>query len=154
MHVISRALAQAEAVKLKHKAEDMSSYLLKQADKITLGLVGAACLAALGDAYVKRAASVEGGQKVVDAMKTEKERLKTEKSQSSSMQSHQVLNNTWDAHAWLPICCFAPKSAMRQTTSLPFLIKCSLLSTISSEADALFSFLRRSICLPNRQSQR
>lgn len=70
----------------------MSSYLLKQADKITLALVGAACLAALGDAYVKRSASVEGGQKVVDAMKTEKERLKTENSQSSSMQSHQVLN--------------------------------------------------------------
>lgn len=68
----------------------MSSYLLKQADKLTLGLVGAACLAALGDAYVKRAKTLEGGQKVVDAMLKEKERLQTERPQSSSVESDQV----------------------------------------------------------------
>ena len=68
----------------------MSGFLLKQADKLTLGLVGAACLAALGDAYVKRVKTLEGGQKVVDAMLKEKERLQTEKPQSSSVESDQV----------------------------------------------------------------
>ena len=68
----------------------MSSYLLKQADKLTLGLVGAACLAALGDAYVKRAKTLEGDQSVVDAMLKEKERLQTERPQSSSVENDQV----------------------------------------------------------------
>ena len=71
----------------------MSSYLLKQADKLTLGLVGAACLAALGDAYVKRAKTLEGGQKVVEAMLKEKERLRNEKPQSSSVESDQVCSH-------------------------------------------------------------
>ena len=69
----------------------MSSTLLKQADKLTLGLVGAACLAALGDAYVKRAKTREEGQKVADAMLTEKDRLQTDRPQSSSPKDDRVL---------------------------------------------------------------
>ena len=93
---------------------EMSSYLLKQADKLTLGLVGAACLAALGDAYVKRARTLEGGQKVVDAMLKEKERLRSERPQSSSAESNQVCSHcSGDAetvqcaasHAFLPYLC-------------------------------------------------
>ena len=68
----------------------MSSFLVKQADKLTLGLVGAACIAALGDAYVKRVKTLEGGQKVVDAMLKEKERLQSEKPPSTSVESDQV----------------------------------------------------------------
>lgn len=68
----------------------MSSTLLKQADKLTLGLVSAACIAALGDAYVKRVKTVDDGQKIVDAMYTEKQRLETEKPRSSSVHDDQV----------------------------------------------------------------
>ena len=68
----------------------MSSTLLKQADKLTLGLVGAACIAALGDAYVKRVKTVDDGQKIVDALYTDKQRLENERPRSSSVHDDQV----------------------------------------------------------------
>lgn len=68
----------------------MSSTLLKQADKITLGLVAAAGIAILGDAYFKRAKTAERGRKVVNAMQTEKERMRSDSQPSSSVQADQV----------------------------------------------------------------
>lgn len=59
-------------------------------DKITLGLVAAACVAYLGDAYVKRAKIAEDGQKIVDAMHTEQEHLKPEQPGRPSVQRNEV----------------------------------------------------------------
>ena len=59
-------------------------------DKITLGLVAAACVAYLSDMYVKRAKNVEDGQKVVDAMHVEQEHLKTEQPGTPSVQRSEV----------------------------------------------------------------
>ena len=59
-------------------------------DKITLGLVAAACVAYLGDVYVKRAKIAEDGQKIVDAMHTEQEHLKPEQPGRPSVQRNEV----------------------------------------------------------------
>ena len=59
-------------------------------DKITLGLVAAACAAYLGDMYVKRAKTAEDGKKIVDAMHVEQEHLKTEQPGNSSVQRSKV----------------------------------------------------------------
>ena len=93
----------------------MSSTLLKQADKLTLGLVGAACIAALGDAYVKRVKTVDDGQKIVDAMYTEKQRVETEKPRSSSVHDDQV--NSARACCMLPAHMFPVQKKMLCTQS-------------------------------------